>query len=202
MVESSVMMDWLDAKLVSHGTSALEVMPQLQEYNAHASTSTVGKATQHYKRHYPTLPHKLNNNLLLNAVHKLFAEVVSKNRQHELGVQAPCGNIMYQYCYRTKTYKQMILPGPEGAHVNGASLGMIMVARRRNTRIWSPDQATGKPTPQDLESGKMLHHWRPSEVFDTLFFLDESVAHETLAGKLDDSGLVKGRLNEHTYVLL
>merc|ERR1712013_899879 len=83
--------------------------------------------------------------------------------------------------------------GPEGVHVDGATLGMILVARRENvkpetggTRIWSAHQATGKPTAEDLESKKLLHHWKPSKVFDALFFLDESVRHEALEGELAD----------------
>merc|ERR1712176_896046 len=244
MVDSSTMMEWLNADLVSHGTNAREAMPTLQqlwtecpqqrsengdviyhhkkvfhsryqldqdlkretydietdadgterqEYNAHVSTSTDGKATQHYKRYYPALPAKWNDDRLLNAVHRLFADVVAKPKQDELGVKAPFGSILYQFCYRTEMDKHWRDPGPEGVHVDGATLGMILVARRENikpetggTRIWSAHQATGKPTDEDLESEKLLHHWKPAKVFDALFFLDESVTHEALEGELAD----------------
>merc|ERR1712187_946971 len=76
---------------------------------------------------------------------------------------------------------------------DGATVGMILVANRENikprtggTRIWSATQATGKPTATDLKSDKLLYTWRPSQEFDALFFLDESVLHEALQGELMD----------------
>lgn len=244
MVDSSTMIQWLNAELMPHRTNAQQEIPTLQrlwtecpsqrsegndiiyhhkkvfhsryqldrdlrretydidtdangterqEYHAHISTSTGGVATQHYKRFYPALPGTWDDDRLLGAVRRLFADVAAKPRQRELGLRAPFGSIVYQFCYRTEMDKHYRDPGPEGVHVDGATLGMILVARRENikpetggTRMWSAHQATGKPTAEDLESKKLLHHWKPSKVFDALFFLDESVRHEALEGELAD----------------
>ena len=70
---------------------------------------------------------------------------------------------------------------------------MILVVKQDNirtgtggTRIWSTQQKTGKPTPEDIQSDKVLHTWRPESPFEALFFLDESVLHEALKGELID----------------
>ena len=70
---------------------------------------------------------------------------------------------------------------------------MILVVKRDNirpgtggTRIWSTRQKTGKPTPEDIQSDKVLHTWQPESPFEALFFLDESVMHEALKGELID----------------
>merc|ERR1719277_2846643 len=68
-----------------------------QRYDAHVTTSTDGTATQHYTRYYPALPDKWNDDMLLQAIHHLFVEVVAKPRQLEMGIQAPAGSIMYQF---------------------------------------------------------------------------------------------------------
>ena len=77
---------------------------------------------------------------------------------------------------------------------------MIMVARQENirpmtsgTRIWSMNQRTGKPTEEDIASDKVLHTWQPSQPFDALFFLDESVMHEAIRGELLDENMVGTR---------
>jgi len=244
MVDSSTMMEWLNADLMPRRTNAQEEIPTIQrlwtecpsqrsenneiiyqhkkvfhsryqldrgleretydidtdadgterqEYNAHVSTSTNGVATQHYKRYYPALPATWDNDRLLGAVRRLFADVAAKPRQRELGVRAPSASVVYQFCYRTEMDRHYRDPGPEGVHVDGATLGMVLVTRRENikpetggTRIWSAQQATGKPTAEDLASNKLLNHWKPSKTFDALFFMDESVTHEALEGELED----------------
>lgn len=164
MVDSSTIMKWLDADLMSHGTNTREEIPTLQrlwtecpsqrsegsdiiyhhkkvfhsryqldqdlqretydivtdadgtqrqEYNAHNSTSTDGVATQHYKRFYPALPEKWDDNRLLGGARRLFADVAATQR--ELGMRAPFGSIVYQFCYRTEMDEHYRDPGPEGS---------------------------------------------------------------------------------------
>lgn len=178
-----------------------------QRYFAHETTSTQGEATSHYARYYPALPDKWDNDPMMKAMHRLFAEIYAEPYQRWMGIQPPVGSDMFQFCYRTvMSVDNEILkgdPGPEGVHVDGGTAAMILVVRRDNikpetggTRIWSPEQATGKPTTADLKSSKLLHTWKPTQQFDALFFLDESVTHEALRGELIDhhSGALRDML--------
>lgn len=173
-----------------------------QLYSAHESTSTAGQATPHFQRDYPGLPHHYDRNLLLQASQRLFAEVFHPVYQKEIGICEPLASTMFQFAYSTR----MNLfgkgdPGPEGVHFDGAVGAMIIVVGRRNirpgtggTRIWSPDQPTGKPTPEDLTSGRLLLQTEPKDELDTLFYLDERVAHEAVAGEIID-GAVEAERN-------
>jgi len=175
-----------------------------QKYLVHELTSTGGEATDHYARFYPSLPLKCNNDPVLTAVHRLFAEIYMEHHQKEMGIVSPVGRNMFQFCYRTiMRYvdgKMVGDPGPEGVHVDGGTAVMIFVVNRDNimpetggTRIWSMDKTTGKPTQEDLVSDKVLKTWKPLESCDALFFLDESVMHEALRAELIDPNLLATR---------
>lgn len=164
-----------------------------QKYIAHDTTSTQGKATEHYTRFYPALPEKWRGHPVMAALHRLFAEIAAQPSQNEMDIRPPTGCNLFQFCYRTVQTAEAGDPGPEGTHVDGATVAMLVVMRRDNlkpqtggTRIWSSEQPTGKPTQEDLESEKLLYTWKPGQKFDTLFFLDENVKHEALQGELID----------------
>jgi hypothetical protein len=170
-----------------------------ERYVAHQTTSTKGDATPHYTRMYPSMPDRWDDDPLLRAVHRLFAEVFTEAAQLEMGIRQPAGNRMFQFCYRTELQaadgRIKGDPGPEGVHVDGGTAAMILVMRRDNikpltggTRVWSPAQETGKPTQADIDSNKLLHTWEPTHPLEALFFLDESVLHDALQGELLDQG--------------
>jgi len=167
-----------------------------QKYVAHSTTSTQDDATEHYTRFYPALPEKWSDHPVMAAFHRLFAEVASEASQHEMNIEPPTGCNLFQFCYRTIHLAGEGDPGPEGVHVDGATVAMIVVMRRDNikpqtggTRIWSSRQSTGKPSKEDLESDKLIYTWEPSQAFEALFFLDENVKHEALRGELIDASV-------------
>lgn len=181
----------------THGIVTDKEGVRRQRYDVHKKTDTDGEATSHYVRYYPALPDKWDHDPLVRSVHRLFVDVFAEQHQQWMGVRPPFGNVMFQFCYRTVMSKQNGTwkgdPGPEGAHVDGGTAAMVLVVRRDNikprtggTRIWSMKQHTGKSAPEDVESDRLLHTWKPSGQFDALFFLDESVLHEALKGELMD----------------
>ena len=78
-------------------------------------------------------------------------------------------------------------PGPEGVHQDLCELTVILLVSRKNitkgsagNRIWSLDQASGKPNKKDLGSKKLLAELVLRDRFDTLFLLDREAKHEAL----------------------
>ena len=78
-------------------------------------------------------------------------------------------------------------PGPEGVHQDLCELTVILLVNRKNitkgsagNRIWSLDQASGKPIEEDLGSNRLLAELVLRDRFDTLFLLDREAKHEAL----------------------
>ena len=78
-------------------------------------------------------------------------------------------------------------PGPEGVHQDLCELTVILLVSRKNitkssagNRIWSLDQASGKPNEKDLGSNRLLAEMVLRDKFDTLFLLDREAKHEAL----------------------
>ncbi|KAL1519727.1 hypothetical protein AB1Y20_023236 [Prymnesium parvum] len=79
-------------------------------------------------------------------------------------------------------------PGPEGIHQDSADLTIVMMMSRRNVapgtgsnRVWSLEQPCGKPSEDDLLSGRLLASSTLVDQFDTLLLMDRYVKHEACA---------------------
>ena len=78
-------------------------------------------------------------------------------------------------------------PGPEGVHQDAATLTVIVLLNRRGlsdasggNRVWSLQQPSGKPTAEDIASGRLLWSGTLRRPFDALFVLDREAKHEAL----------------------
>lgn len=76
-------------------------------------------------------------------------------------------------------------PGPEGVHQDDAEITAVIMMNRRNVltgtggnRVWSLQQACGKPSQADLASDRLLSSPMLLDRFDALFLLDRKVKHE------------------------
>ena len=76
-------------------------------------------------------------------------------------------------------------PGPEGIHQDSADLTVVVMMDRRNVaedaganRVWSVAQPCGKPSAEDVASGRMLAETTLRDRLDTLLVLDRHVKHE------------------------
>ena len=76
-------------------------------------------------------------------------------------------------------------PGPEGIHQDSADLTVVSLMDRRNVaedaganRVWSLAQPCGKPSAEDVASGRMLAETTLRHRLDTLLVLDRHVKHE------------------------
>ena len=72
-------------------------------------------------------------------------------------------------------------------------LTVILLVSRENitrgsagNRIWSSDQASGRPKEEDLESSRLLAELVLRDRFDTLFLLDREAKHEALRLIIED----------------
>ena len=159
-------------------------------------------------RLHKSWPAEADLSVVMRAFQLLLGNVLDEFSPEELGVEPLASPAeqpweVMQTAFRvTKSAQQHGEPGPEGIHQDACVLTVVVMMNRENVsndsggnRIWSLEQACGKPTADDLASvhcakgnpsGRLLWSGVLRERFDAVFLLDRRVKHEALPIRVAD----------------